>query len=791
MSSARPAPTPAARIQAAPVWSALAAFVAAVALAVVARGLAGDEESAHFLIARYAPQSPDLFVSLVGRPLVTLALVLPSQAGFLAARIASAAATALTAYAVAWVARRTGWVSPLASTGLLLIQPFFLAHAGTVMTEPWAAALVAVVVLAYVERRYFLFALAAALLPLARFEAMVFWPLVIWSLYRGRRLRHVWLLALPLPLWNLGGWLVSGDPLWLLHQTALQAYPQRSPFHYLQSLGWILGAGLVVPVMLGLAQAARALAGKRVGARKEDDRAEGRRRTLAVSASVMVGCLLVYTALAWWRPVTFGNLRYFAFAAPALALLAAAGIDVIRRRSEVWAWAVLGATAAIAFAFWSHPLLGDFTVLDRRDFFFPVLTLPWLALYLLPVRWRSAAPLLAVALGVTGLVRYNSATLHLRPSPENEAVHLAADLLARGVVGRVPIHTAHPLLSFYAGGNLYDDSVYPPVTERTAAEAAEGTLMFWESHYVVTRGPTLTLSSFLENPDWRYLGGTVARDSTWVGAFFLRRTAGEIDAGLPSGLLAARGMDRDAWVPLARWAQTGVPRARVAAREDPRNPERWLDLATLASMTGLGQVAYDAYRRAVAIDPENPRNHAVRADVLMRGGKVDEALAEVRQALAMEPGNPDFLVVAGRILLAAKRPAEAAPYLREAAEGLPNRWDVQYTAGRLLLDLEQYAGAEKLLENAQRLNPRHVGAAIFAARAQMAQSEWDRAEDTLRGLIRRRPELPDGYRELGDLLYALRREDEARAVWREGAEAGGDSEELRVRIVTGAPPQSD
>jgi hypothetical protein len=152
----------------------------AVAAAFLFRGLAGDEEAGHFLVARYAPGQPVLFLSLFGRPLVTVALTLPSQGGWLLARLASAAATGLSAYAVARIVVSARWTPPLWGVGLLLVQPFFLAHAGTAMTEPWAAAILAWGLLAFVERRILLLVVLAALCPLARLETLGFWPFVVW-----------------------------------------------------------------------------------------------------------------------------------------------------------------------------------------------------------------------------------------------------------------------------------------------------------------------------------------------------------------------------------------------------------------------------------------------------------------------------------------------------------------------------------------------------------------------------------------------------------------------------------
>ena len=749
---------------------AAAAFVVAVAFAVFARGLAGDEEAVHYLLARYAPGSPRLFLSVAGRPLVTLALALPAQAGFLGARFASAAATALAAYLVARLARRTGWVHPTWAVTFFLLQPFLLAHAGTAMTEPWTAALVALALVAYVEDRPSWLAVVAALLPLARFEALAFWPFVAWILWRGRRIRLLALLPVPLLLWNLGGTLATGDPIWLLHQAQVRAYPQRSAFHYLQSLAWILGAGLLVPVLVGTAAALQKQA-----------RQPEPRRALTASLLVLVGALVLYTALAWWRPVTVGNLRYLAYASPAIALLAAAGVASLRGRRTKLTWAVLGATVAACALVWAHPLLGDFTRLHRWESFFPAVGLLWVALYSLPARIRRAAPVLVLVLGVIGLARRGEGTLHLAPTPETEAVARAAALVRPGVAGRVPIHSAHPLLAFYADGNPYDPRSFPSADNNTRATAGPGSLVFWDSHYLANRGANSTVGGFLHDPAWVFLGGTAARDSTWAGGFFLRREPDSTGTP-PVPDLVRGGMGRAAWSGVADVAQTGLPSFRVAVREDPDNPNRWRDLALALDIAGRTAEARLALARAERLDPDNPRNDLVRASFLRHARRYEDAYETIRRALVRRPDDADIQMAAAQILIQAGRSAEAGPYLLRAAAGLPHRWEVQYMAGRYLFERGVWDQAEQRLQRAVRLNPRAVAPRVFLARALAAQGETRRAESALRALIRRRPAVPEGYLYLGDLLVAAGRGKEATAVWREGLAKAGNDERIVSRL---------
>jgi hypothetical protein len=222
-----------------------------VFVALASRGLAGDEEALHYLLARYAPHHPENWIGVAGRPLVTLGLTMPAQAGLLGARLDAAAATGFAAWAVARAARHTGEPGPVWAVLLFLLQPFLLAHCGTAMTEPWAAALLAWGLVAVAERRPRLLAAIAAALPLVRIELLVLWPFAAVLLWRQRaRTAMAWLPA-PLFAWNAFGAMASGDPLWLPHHLGGPDYSLREPLHYVKSLAWVLGPGILVPVLVG------------------------------------------------------------------------------------------------------------------------------------------------------------------------------------------------------------------------------------------------------------------------------------------------------------------------------------------------------------------------------------------------------------------------------------------------------------------------------------------------------------------------------------------------------------
>jgi Flp pilus assembly protein TadD len=761
---------------------AAASFAVAAVLAVVAQGVAGDEEIAHFRFARYAFAHPDNFLNLYGRPFVTLMLCLPAQAGLPGARLASALAAAVTAWAVARIVQRTGLGCPWMAALCVLLQPYFLGHAGAAMTEPWAAGLVALALLGFSERRPLLLAVALALAATARTELALLLLLGALVLVAWRRYRMLLVLPAALVVWHLIGFIQSGDPLYLLHQVSPTPYPAREPLHYVKSFVWIVGLGLFVPIVLGAAVTAGdvAIRGKPsrfLGGLDSTGRATARR---ALVGSLVVTLFLfgVYSYLAAWRPLTFGNFRYLAFGAAPMAVLAVAGIRVVNERARTAGWIGLAIAAAGAALLWGHPVILGSILLERTTYAALGTAAAWILVYAIPRRNAAAPVVLVAGLGLVSLVWNHRDVLHLRNSPEQEAVIAAASLLGPEASGR-PITTAHPLFIHTVGGDSFDPAVWPPLERDFTSAAPVGTLWFWESHYTVKPGSNVDVGSVLAHPEWRYLGGVVSRDTTWAGAYFVKTAPGEPP---PSGLVAGPVMEREAWARGARTVESGIGVSRLEAEADPGNPERWLILADRLTQAGRTGEAWTALETAEHLRPGNPDAMAVRAALLLDRGDLDEALDAVTRARAAHPGDALLELLHGEILWRMDRAGEAGPLLRDAADRLPDRWDAQVLAGDVGYREQDWRSAWSRYQAALGIQPGHEDARLRSALCARMLDDMDRAVDQARLLLRYRPGSVRGYLLLGDLLAEMDRGSEAEAVWRSGLGPTGNAPALLERL---------
>jgi Flp pilus assembly protein TadD len=757
---------------------AAAAFLVAVVFAFWARGLAGDEEAVHFLLARFAFLHPADFLDLAGRPLPTLLYALPAQLGFLGARIAAALATGVAAWAVARLFARAGWLPVAWAPLLLLVQPFYLALSGTAMTEPAAAALVAWGLVAFAERRLGLLTAVATLLPLARPETLVFWPVVGIVLWREGRGGLGLVLPLGVVIWGILGGAAHADPLWLLHQTEGPAYALRGPLHYVKSLVWVLGLGTAFPIFLGFL--GRLADGVFAGRSLPGSPADLRARAEAASAVTLVLLVAVYTLLAGGVPATGGNLRYLAVAAPAAAALAAAGLQrLAARRSPTAPALVLYAAGSILL--WNHPYLGDYLRLARAIWLPALAAALWLVLYGLPRGARRWGPVLVLALAVTGLARFHGPTLHLVPTAEERATEAAANWL-RDTGSRVPVYAAHPLLAFHLGADPHDATRFPAMSG--VETAPPGALLFWDSHYAPAPAPGLTLPRLYADSVWIYRAGFAAPDTTWAGGFFARSPASGIPNGASGGVYGPFPVST--WLILARNAEAGVAFARRAAHADPRNPDRWRELAGRLAAAGRPTGVRAAIDHARTLDPGNPADDLLLADLLRRTGHLDQSLEAAQNGLAVHHDNGELELAMGTALSDLGRSAEAREHFLRAASLLPDRWDAQYIAGRIYRGEGKWKEAERYFRKALELEHRDPRPALYAAEAAVHLNRPGEAETLLRKLVARHPDLAEGYAALGDVLAAEGREQDARRVWREGLDRTGDTT-LASRLKASAP----
>lgn len=275
----------------------------------------------HFLKARWAFAHPAYFVDVWARPLFQLAFALPSQLGFMPARIFGLLISLAAAWNTFKLAEKMGLARPWMAIPLLFLQPVWLVYAADTMTEPLFALVLVVALRLHHSGRLIPALLVASLLPLARPEGIVLVGLwAIWVLAGAadaRPIRKRFLVLAALGAGSAAWWLaalaLTGDPLFIFHywpsiwNPAGVTYGRGPLYAFIQVMPEVVGPILLIPFVTGLVLLVR-------------------RRMHGTTVYCFLVVFVLHSVL--WATGRFGSTgfpRYLMCVAPASALIALAG----------------------------------------------------------------------------------------------------------------------------------------------------------------------------------------------------------------------------------------------------------------------------------------------------------------------------------------------------------------------------------------------------------------------------------------------------------------------------------
>jgi hypothetical protein len=314
------------------------AAVLCAAVALLAPAAPIHDQWTHFVHLREALADPVRLLDAWDRPGFTLPYAAPAALGITAARVTSAVIAAVAIAATVGAARALGLARPWLAGALLLAQYDFFGQAASTMTElPFAAAL-ALAVRGWVERRPWLVAAGLGWCGITRPEGVLFAALGAAALVaRERRAGPAALALLPLALWGAAGALATRDLAWWLRANPYGGLvaPRLELGQLVDSYFWEALRRGQPPVLLAVEAA-----GVVVAVARPERRLRFLLAPLAVSFLVLT---FVRIGLSdEWR-----ESRYLVAVAPALALLAAAGLEAaLAARPRAAAAALLALAAA-------------------------------------------------------------------------------------------------------------------------------------------------------------------------------------------------------------------------------------------------------------------------------------------------------------------------------------------------------------------------------------------------------------------------------------------------------------
>lgn len=491
-----------------------------------ANGFYQQDEAAHFLSMRGFWFSPNSILSNWAKPGYKLIYALPALGGSGVVTFFNCAVAALTALMAYRIAEKLGSKIPALAFVALALQPLWFNLGFRNYSEIITALLLSLAIWLHLKEKWMGAALAASYVAFIRQEFYPFIGLYFLLLAYRRQWVAAFLLGTFPLLQHVWGWIITGDPLYLLNQILKSsgeiggAFPRKGFNHYFLMSITIYGAPVVLLTVAYLTMKIRKAGGNIDQLFKQPD---------AIVWSVFGLYFLMYCIFNWQAveigPSGGGNLRYLLVIAPLGAVMAAFAVewwnDFQPKNLLLY---VMGGLAIVVALFMTYE--HNYVVFtDERDWRPFVLTMLGILILLIPLKQEQKW------LAISGLMVL-SALVTVRPiklSGEDSACQRLAEWYKNyeQTNGEPPLYLHHDMFYYYLGRTRYEFKTRPQfITDANAKAAPKGSLFIWDSHYSYRpelRKESLTYEYFTSKPEQYEVIHEVISDDQTFGALVFRK----------------------------------------------------------------------------------------------------------------------------------------------------------------------------------------------------------------------------------------------------------------------------
>jgi tetratricopeptide (TPR) repeat protein len=201
-----------------------------------------------------------------------------------------------------------------------------------------------------------------------------------------------------------------------------------------------------------------------------------------------------------------------------------------------------------------------------------------------------------------------------------------------------------------------------------------------------------------------------------------------------------------------------------ASKGDLKKPDRERVLLTKAVVKARQRDFESAKSICEAVLAENQTNmdgHLLLGKILLNMRKPHEAELHLSQAAAARPNDEEAQILLARSLLQNKNDSMAGDTLRRALEANPNSPKLRMELLRYHLGKNELDQASKVLDKGIELAPGDLSLIRIRGDLEASRKNWGKAEKDFRKIVEMRPEIPLGYMEMGRLMLAESKPDEA------------------------------
>lgn len=502
-------------------------------------------------------RNPEHFVMVWNRPLWIWIFAVPVHVSKFAIPVIMSAIAGVAALALYRASRidkiQFAWIVVV----FLLFQPFFFGTGRDAMTEPLAAAIMAISYYAMKRERWMLFAIMGALLPLARAELVIHLVFWIFPLLRHGKWKLLPILGGGVAIWWVAAGVITGDWFYLYNQTFGSGiegnrYGSQEVNTYLSRLFYVMGPVVFFFMVLGLFRAVIR-----------------RDWTFFIEIQLIFGIIL-YTLFAWKIDMgqSAGFLRNLVSLSSLIALVAIRGFDfwikICFVKNKLWLILSAAITGALVTIFYRDTLEIHHLVTDNPGYFHLTIIGILVLLSFVPWNMLSAASLtrrlrLALILTCFICVAAMGFTLVTEPpdagmSEERRMLDDVVTVYKNTFISEAPkVYCSHNW--FYWSANINNRAPgFSPVLLDSVKLAPDGAVVIWEGHFADRILGDVPIEYF-ENPDAGYtrLATIFSDDYRYSVTLFIKRDKSATELEYISRFAEATSSVPYGYVNLARY----------------------------------------------------------------------------------------------------------------------------------------------------------------------------------------------------------------------------------------------
>lgn len=183
-----------------------------------------------------------------------------------------------------------------------------------------------------------------------------------------------------------------------------------------------------------------------------------------------------------------------------------------------------------------------------------------------------------------------------------------------------------------------------------------------------------------------------------------------------------------------------------------------------------GSVSQDALKQAKPhLDllrekvPNNPETHEAWANYFAAQNDFAAATQEAQQAISLDPSRSESYLLLAILQIRSNLPDKAEASLKKAVETDPKSLNAQLALGGFYQSHNRLADAEQQFRHAVDVDPKSPEPRAALVRVLIQENKRDGIESFLRQTKKDMPDIPKGYRMLGDYYFASGDIDKAAA----------------------------